>query len=123
MFTLDTNVLVYYLDEEDVAVETLTPIIASPSPVYFSTISELELLSLPSLSFEDFHEIGKLIRRLNTIALDSRIARIASTIRRRVKLKTPDAAIAATAIATGTTLITRNVKDFEKVPNLSIQSI
>ena len=123
MYTFDTNILVYYLGEEESAVEALTPIIASTSPVYLSTISELELLSLSSLNFQDFHEIGKLIRRLVTVPLDSRIARIASAIRRRVKLKTPDAAIAATAIATGTTLITRNVKDFEKVPNLSIQAV
>jgi len=36
------------------------------------------------------------------------------------KLKTPDAIIAATAIAYNLTLLTRNVSDFANLPGLSI---
>jgi predicted nucleic acid-binding protein len=86
-------------------------------------MSELELLSLPSLQPDEFVHIGHFIRGLVTVPVDSRIARIAGTIRRRSHIKSPDAAIAATAILTGRTLITRNVKDFEHISNLSIQSI
>ena len=115
--------LIYYLAREKSVVETLNPIFAKEAPIFVSTITELELLSFSNLSPDDFSHIANVLRATFSVALDPRIARIASTIRRRTKIDTPDAAIAATAIATGTTLISRNVKDFEKVPNLSIQSI
>lgn len=86
-------------------------------------MSELELLSLPSLRHDEFVNIGRFTHRLISVPVDSRVARIASTIRRRTHIKSPDAAIAATAMLTGSTLITRNVKDFECIPNLSLHAI
>lgn len=41
-------------------------------------------------------------------------------LRRERKIKTPDAIIAATAIAFGFTLVTNNEKDFKKIDGLSI---
>ena len=38
-------------------------------------------------------------------------------------LQTADGIIAATAVFTGTTLVTRNVRDFKKVPTLNIEAI
>jgi predicted nucleic acid-binding protein len=35
----------------------------------------------------------------------------------------PDSTIAATAMFTGSTLLTRNTRDFEKVPQLSLLKI
>jgi hypothetical protein len=123
VYTLDTNVIIYYLKQNDPAADSLYTVFSSQSPVYLSAMSELELLSLPSLRQDEFLSIGRFINRLITIPLDSRTARVAATIRRRVPIKSPDAAIAATAIITGTTLITRNVRDFANVPNLSVQPI
>ena len=123
MYTLDTNVIIYYLNGNDVAGEQLKSVFSSQNPLYLSAMSELELLSLPSLRHDEFVNISRFIHRLVGVPVDSRIARIAGTIRRRTHIKAPDAAIAATAILTGTTLITRNVKDFERIPNLSIQPI
>jgi predicted nucleic acid-binding protein len=51
------------------------------------------------------------------------IARIAAKLRRDYRIKFPDAAIAATAIYTTTPLVTRNIKDFKKIPNLKILKI
>jgi predicted nucleic acid-binding protein len=41
-------------------------------------------------------------------------------IRRNKKVKTPDAIIAATALANGFTLITNNEKDFNNIKGLKI---
>ena len=41
-------------------------------------------------------------------------------LRRKKKIKLPDAIIAATAIANNLTLITRNTKDFETITGLSL---
>ena len=38
-------------------------------------------------------------------------------------LKTPDSAIAATAMLTKTTLLTRNVNDFRPIEDLKVQEI
>jgi len=40
--------------------------------------------------------------------------------RQLTKLKLPDAIIAATALHLGMPLMTRNVKDFQKVPDLDL---
>ncbi len=123
MYTLDTNTLIYYLARQKSVVETLNPIFGNDAPIFVSTITELELLSFSNLAPQDFSRIANVLRATFSVALDSRIARIASTIRRQTKIETPDAAIAATAMATGTTLITRNVKDFGKINNLALQPI
>jgi len=44
-------------------------------------------------------------------------------VRKNHGLKIADSAIAATALFTGSTLLTRNVKDFKRVPELKIQGI
>jgi predicted nucleic acid-binding protein len=123
VYTLDTNTIIYYLARQQSVVETLDPIFANDAPIFVSTITELELLSLSSLSPQDFSRIANVLRATFSVTVDPRIARIASTIRRRTRIDTPDAVIAATAIATGTTLLTRNIKDFEKVKSLAIHPI
>jgi predicted nucleic acid-binding protein len=42
---------------------------------------------------------------------------------RLYRLKTPDSAIAATAMLTKTTLLTRNVDDFRQIDDLKVQEI
>jgi predicted nucleic acid-binding protein len=42
------------------------------------------------------------------------------TVRKLRKTKLPDAIIAATALVYELTLITRNTKDFENIPNIKI---
>ena len=55
--------------------------------------------------------------------MDSRIARLAGMIQKNHHLKIADGAIAATAIITGTRLLTRNIKDFKKVPDLDVEMV
>lgn len=67
--------------------------------------------------------IEEILNSLAVIPIDSRIARIAGYLRQDYCLKVPDSAIAATALFTGTTLVTRNIQDFKKIPNLLLQKI
>jgi len=48
---------------------------------------------------------------------------IAGPLRRQYNIKTADGIVAATALFTGTTLITRNIRDFQKIPNLLLRKI
>jgi len=47
-------------------------------------------------------------------------ARNGKESRRQYRLKVPDSVIAATALFTGSTLLTRNTRDFRRIPNFSV---
>jgi predicted nucleic acid-binding protein len=121
VYTLDTNAVIYYLKGEQSAVDVLQPILDQDAPIYVSTITELELFSYASLTPEDEARIETALSTVRLVALTSNIARIAGDLRRLyARLATPDSAIAATAMFTSSTLITRNVRDFEPISGLSL---
>ncbi len=123
MYTLDTNAVIYYLNNDPTAVPILQNILNQDVPIYISSITEIELFGYPNLTPADEAQITNVLSSLAIIALDSRIAGIAGFIRRTYKLKVADSAIAATALFTGSTLVTRNVKDFKSIPELALQKI
>ena len=123
MYTLDTNTIVYYLKGEKEAVEFLEKLFLTDSALYISAITEIELFGFSRLSQEEADCIDALIRTLMVIAVDSKVARIAGFVRREYGLKLADSAIAATAMLTSTSVVTRNVRDFRRIPNLSIMKI
>ena len=121
-YTFDTNVIIYYLKGDTDAVSKVEEVLDT-APVYVSTMTELELFSSPHSSFEHLQLIESLLAVISIIPVESRVARLAGSVRAKTTLKSPDAAIAATALFTGTTLLTRNVKDFRHVTGLSVQAI
>ena len=124
MYTLDTNALIYAVKADERATPILRDILARPDvAVYVSTITEIELFSFPQLSEEETHLIENFLSKVSLIPVDSQIARPAGTIRSAYRIKLPDSAIAATALFTGSTLLTRNVADFERVPTLRVEAI
>jgi predicted nucleic acid-binding protein len=90
---------------------------------YVSTVTELELYSYPDLNDEEEAAITRLLTDMFVVPLDSRLARYAGYLRRLYRLKTPDSAIAATAMLTKTTLLTRNMDDFRQIEYLKVQEI
>ncbi len=123
MYTLDTNAIIYYLKDDAHTTSELNRIFALEKPIYISAITEIELFGFPNLTKKEEILIQELLQTLAVIPVDSRIARIAGTLRRKYGLKLPDSAIAATALFTGSILLSRNVKDFQKVPDLSLRRI
>lgn len=123
MYTLDTNAIIYYLKEDENAVPFLENTFAKFVPIYISSMTEVELFSFSSLTFEESGQIENILETLAIIPLDSRIARIAGLLRRQHNIKTADSIVAATALFTGTTLVTRNIRDFKKIPNLALHKI
>ncbi|CAG5070566.1 hypothetical protein DYBT9623_03112 [Dyadobacter sp. CECT 9623] len=82
-----------------------------------SVITQIELLSWKTASgrlVEDF------VNDSQVLAITPDVVKICVKIRRERKVKTPDAIIAATAIANNLTLITDNEKDFVNIPNLKV---
>lgn len=118
MYTLDTNAIIYYLKNEAATVSVLEPLLAQDVALHISAITELELFSFPALSDADVSAISQLLTSLVIVPLDSRVARFSGYLRRVYRLKTADSAIAATALLTNTTLVTRKVREFQRIPDL-----
>jgi predicted nucleic acid-binding protein len=120
-YTLDTNAILYYLKDDSSAVSLLRDVFSQDAALYISAITELELFAFSNLSPQESALIEAILSTLSVI--DSHIARLASHIRREYRLKVPDSVIAATAIFTGSSLITRNTRDFKKIPALTLLKI
>ena len=123
MYTLDTNAIIYYLKDDPVAVPILSEIFTGTAPVYVSSITEVELFGFPSLQAEESERIEAILQTVAILSLDSHIARIAGMLRRTYGLKIPDSVVAATALFTNTTLLTRNVNDFKRVASLLLLKV
>lgn len=91
--------------------------------MYVSVITQLELLSFPSLTDAEASRIEELLAAVALIPVDSQIARLAASVRRVHRVGVSDSVIAATALFTGSILLTRNVRDFMKVKGLSVRRI
>lgn len=123
MFTLDTNAVIYYLAGDAVTVPVIRKALEEGVPLYLSAITEAELFSFSKLTPADECLLDEIIHTVSVIPVDSQIARIAASIRRASRLALPDSLIAATALFTGSTLLTRNARDFRKVSGLLIMEV
>ena len=91
--------------------------------IIFSAITEAELLS--GNVCKDPREEERVLHFLaqfEKIPVDNPLVQRAGKLRRELQIGMPDAIIAATALARHTKLITRNIKDFKKIPELEIES-
>lgn len=122
-YTLDTNAFIYFLKAEREAGPRVRELILRAATLYVSTVTEIELFGFPRISPEEMHDIEQLLTKFTSIPLASRLARFAGGLRRFYGLKVADSAIAATALATGSSLVTRNVRDFRRIPDLRLMRI
>ena len=91
--------------------------------VNISVISKIEALAFEPQADQQkqyFQLLVDFIGNANVYMLDDFIIGKTIEIRKIFKLKLPDAIIAASAIINNLTLISRNVKDFGKVPKLKV---
>jgi predicted nucleic acid-binding protein len=108
---VDTDVLVDHL-------RGASPFQPGRENVSYSVVTRCEL-------FAGREAQERVVRRLlepfTEIEIDRRIAERAGRLRRESGIRTPDALIAATALVHRLKLVTRNVKDFRRVPGLEVR--
>ncbi len=119
-FLIDTNILIYYL--ADAIPEEELPTVEEIFRKSFnvSIITKIEFLGWKGHTPEGFEKSKEFISFARVMPLTDEIADVAIELRRKVSIKLPDAVIAATAILYDLTLVTRNIKDFEKVDGLRV---
>ena len=119
-YLIDTNILIYYLadaipKEEINRVEEILK-----TSFNISIITKIEFLGWRGHTEEGFKKAKEFISFARIIPLEDEIANLTIDLRRKYKIKLPDAVIAATALYYDLTLVTRNEKDFEGIKGLEI---
>ncbi|MBI2436147.1 MAG: type II toxin-antitoxin system VapC family toxin [Candidatus Magasanikbacteria bacterium] len=110
MVLLDTNAIIYYLQNERQAVACIDALHKKNESFVLSTITEVEVFSHPELQAETILNISQWMRDFIVVPVDSIIAREAARFRREFRLKTPDAIIVATAFSFGIPCVTRDAQ-------------
>src|SRR3989344_4994512 len=123
MYTLDTNAVIYYLSEDARVAAVITEARERQGILYVPTVVRLELLSKSDITKDEYMAVTSFLAQCRLVHLDNAIADIAADVRRLYKIKTPDSIVAATALFTGSTLLTRNVRDFKRVADLRVEMI
>ena len=108
---LDTNAVLYALGGH-----LAEPLPAGPYAV--SVITALELLSYPALRPEDEDIIRGFLADVDQVELTTPVREATILLRRRNRLKLPDAIIAGTALALDVELITNDAR-LHQIPGLS----
>jgi len=119
---IDTNVFVDFLRNYAPSIDFFESLVGREG-VLFSVITESELVA--GKENNDPLKREKLTHFLhiwNKISLTNPVALLAGDICREYGLEIPDAVIAATALLNRAEIVTKNVKDFRKVPGLKIQT-
>ena len=113
---LDSNILIYasqpgneFLDEWLEASGTM-----------YSAISLTEVLGYRGITTEDENLFEAMFAQLAMQPVSVSVLRKAAALRRVRRLKLGDAIIAATALETGSELVTRNEQDFRGIDGLQI---
>jgi hypothetical protein len=120
MFTLDTNCLIYYFKGEEKVIDLIQVLVLERAPIFISIITKVEVLAYPEITPKEEKTFLEMMKNMILIEFDDKLTNLVFNIRRKHKIKLPDAIITATSLYTNSTLITRNIKDFSKIKELNI---
>jgi len=122
-YIFDTNTVIYYLKKQfpEKARDFVNSLLAKEVP-HLSVITEIELLCWKDGSEKDMETLKNFINGTKIIDLEKEIKLKTAEIRRTHRIKLPDAIIAATAIAKGFSLVTRNTADFQDISDIMLQN-
>ena len=109
VYLIDTNIIIYYLEGEQAAISFLR---THRGKLAISSITWMETLSYPFNADEE-QVVRIFLQEFRLIEISSPVMELSVEIRRKKKMKLPDAIIAASAVHNDLTLVTRNLKDFK----------
>jgi predicted nucleic acid-binding protein len=113
---IDSNIIIYAAQPER---SDLRQLIANHAP-FVSAVSYVEVLGYHQLSDAERQHFTAFFESATVLAITTPVLEQSVKVRQLKKMTLGDALIAATCLVHGLTLITRNKKDFEWIPNLSV---
>jgi len=121
-FLIDTNVVIDYIGEllPEEALVLIDELI--DGDFYISVINQIELLGFSGITQLEELKFQEFIDASDTISLTDDVVNKTIQLRKKHKIKLPDAIIAATALVSGLTLLTRNTKDFERIEEIAVSN-
>ncbi|GIV18903.1 MAG: ribonuclease VapC [Armatimonadota bacterium] len=126
MFLLDTNIVIYFFKGQGRVAEHLFSV--PPSEVALSTVTVYELeVGIARSASPDLRraQLNRLLETVSVLPLNTEAARAAARVRSLLEqsgfpIGALDNLIAGIALAHGATLVTHNVSEFARVPDLSV---
>ena len=120
MYLLDTNVVIHYLNNflPPSSIGFLNQFI--DQDCYISIITQMETLGFNFKNKVDKNVTEIFIENSILLEISPEVVQKTIAIRKSRKINLPDAIIAATAIVYDFTLITQNIKDFEKIQHIKV---
>jgi predicted nucleic acid-binding protein len=116
-FLIDTNIILG-LFAGKIAISKLE--ILLKHNVSVSIVTYMETLGWQNITPKEIVDFNDFFSNTNIFQIDYSIVEKTIALKQKLKIKLPDAIIAATAIVNNLTLATRNVKDFNKINELKI---
>jgi hypothetical protein len=119
-YLLDTNTVIYLLSNDypaDVSAELMK--IINADDYLISVMTRIEMLGFNGFP-DEMETIADFIANTFVIGLEEAIIQRTITLRKSIRIKIPDAIIAATALVYNLTLLTRNTQDFKNIPELQL---
>ena len=98
---VDTNILLYLLSGDETVAEMLDGM-----HIVISFVTELELLGYKDLAESDMNIIQELIKEATVLDINPEIKRLVVLLRKKYKIKLPDAIVVASAIYANLPLVT-----------------
>ncbi len=115
---IDTNVLISWYKAGTITGQVD---LASIAPI-FSIITKIESLGFQKITDIESKAINNMLNTGELIYIDHDIAQQTIDLRQKLKIKTPDAIIAATALVNDVELWTANTSDFSNVKGLKLHN-
>lgn len=122
-YLINTNILIDHLRGDAKATQLLQDVEDGVIRAAISVINEYELLSGLKISPAEEKKINELLLILPSIGITLPTVRTAARFRRAYNTDIVDALIAATAANAKAILVTRNIKHFKNIKELSIKTL
>ncbi len=120
MYLLDTNTVINYLDAAlpDTTMQFMHRVVDEHCII--SVITKMESLGFVFKSIHEQKTMETFVEGSTILGINDEIVNKTIAIRKVKKIKLPDAIIAATALVYNLILISRNVSDFNNIPDLQL---
>ncbi len=120
-YLLDTNICLYFLNQT--LTENGFKLVGAAidnAEVALSVVTQMEVLGFNFPSPDEERISNEFVSDLTVLPLSDAVVRQTIAIRKKQRIKLPDAIIGATALVYGLTLVTRNVSDFNSIEGLNV---